>query len=156
MCFSSACDPLWLIHVGGVSSSWSASGNWGGFTTQSYHKDRPRPVWDRWESCEFDFLLNKYLTQTGVVMMLVYVCWQGGSLWPPVLCLNCVLFDLQLLLKNLQFEDGKMIPASKYFSSGESSSVELTDEETKMAEEIRASQQQCSLVSHRQHQTCHD
>ncbi|XP_037834623.1 mitochondrial 10-formyltetrahydrofolate dehydrogenase isoform X2 [Kryptolebias marmoratus] len=43
-----------------------------------------------------------------------------------------------LLVKNLQFEDGKMIPASKYFSSGESSSVELTDEEKKMAEEIRA------------------
>ncbi|CAJ1055668.1 mitochondrial 10-formyltetrahydrofolate dehydrogenase [Xyrichtys novacula] len=42
-----------------------------------------------------------------------------------------------LLVKNLQFEDGKMIPASKYFSSGESSSVELTDDEKKMAEEIR-------------------
>ncbi|XP_042566059.1 mitochondrial 10-formyltetrahydrofolate dehydrogenase isoform X2 [Clupea harengus] len=41
-------------------------------------------------------------------------------------------------VKNLQFEDGKMIAASKYFSSGESSSVELTDEEKKMAEEIRA------------------
>ncbi|TNN40465.1 Mitochondrial 10-formyltetrahydrofolate dehydrogenase [Liparis tanakae] len=44
-----------------------------------------------------------------------------------------------LLVKSLQFEDGKMIPASKYFSSGESSSVELTDDEKKMAEEIRAS-----------------
>ncbi|XP_076578540.1 mitochondrial 10-formyltetrahydrofolate dehydrogenase [Chaetodon auriga] len=42
-----------------------------------------------------------------------------------------------LLVKNLQFEDGKMIPASKYFSSGESSSVELTDDEKKMAGEIR-------------------
>ncbi|KAF3704852.1 Mitochondrial 10-formyltetrahydrofolate dehydrogenase [Channa argus] len=42
-----------------------------------------------------------------------------------------------LLVKNLQFEDGKMIPASKYFSSGESSSVELSDDEMKMAEEIR-------------------
>ncbi|XP_068163017.1 mitochondrial 10-formyltetrahydrofolate dehydrogenase [Antennarius striatus] len=42
-----------------------------------------------------------------------------------------------LMVKNLQFEDGKMIPASKYFSSGESSSVDLTDEEKKMAEEIR-------------------
>lgn len=42
-----------------------------------------------------------------------------------------------LLVKNLQFEDGKMIPASKYFSSGESSSVDLTDDEKKMAEEIR-------------------
>ncbi|XP_076023577.1 mitochondrial 10-formyltetrahydrofolate dehydrogenase-like [Genypterus blacodes] len=42
-----------------------------------------------------------------------------------------------LQVKNLQFEDGKMIAASKFFSSGESSSVELTDEEKKVAEEIR-------------------
>lgn len=44
----------------------------------------------------------------------------------------------QLLVKNLQFEDGKMIPASKYFSSGESSSVELNEEEMKIAAEIKA------------------
>lgn len=49
------------------------------------------------------------------------------------------VFAPQLLVKNLQFEDGKMIPASKYFSSGESSSVELTEDEKKMAAEIRAS-----------------
>ncbi len=49
------------------------------------------------------------------------------------------VFGSQLLVKNLQFEDGKMIPASKYFSTGESSSVELSDVEKKMAEEIRAS-----------------
>ncbi|KAM6895413.1 mitochondrial 10-formyltetrahydrofolate dehydrogenase [Xenentodon cancila] len=42
-----------------------------------------------------------------------------------------------LLVRNLQFEDGKMIPASKYFSSGESCSVELSADEKKMAEEIR-------------------
>ncbi|XP_068611067.1 mitochondrial 10-formyltetrahydrofolate dehydrogenase [Brachionichthys hirsutus] len=42
-----------------------------------------------------------------------------------------------LVVKNLQFEDGKMIPAAKYFSSGESSSVDLTDEEKEMAEQIR-------------------
>lgn len=49
------------------------------------------------------------------------------------------MFPPQLLVKNLQFEDGKMIPASKYFSSGDSSSVELTEDEMKMAAEIRAS-----------------
>lgn len=43
-----------------------------------------------------------------------------------------------LQVKNLQFEDGKMIPASKYFSSEETTSLELTDEEKKMAEEIKA------------------
>ncbi|KAL0962637.1 hypothetical protein UPYG_G00343120 [Umbra pygmaea] len=42
-----------------------------------------------------------------------------------------------LMVKNLQFEDGKMIPASKYFSSGDRDSVELTDVEKKMAEDIR-------------------
>lgn len=67
------------------------------------------------------------------------------SLFKHSLCLPvsaalypCV-FGWQLLVKNLQFEDGKMIAASKYFSSGESSSVELTDDEKKMAEEIKAS-----------------
>uniref|UniRef100_A0A8C8IH18 10-formyltetrahydrofolate dehydrogenase n=1 Tax=Oncorhynchus tshawytscha TaxID=74940 RepID=A0A8C8IH18_ONCTS len=34
-----------------------------------------------------------------------------------------------LLVKNLQFEDGKMIAAARYFSSGSSASVELTEEE---------------------------
>uniref|UniRef100_A0A9J8BED1 10-formyltetrahydrofolate dehydrogenase n=1 Tax=Cyprinus carpio carpio TaxID=630221 RepID=A0A9J8BED1_CYPCA len=42
-----------------------------------------------------------------------------------------------LQVKNLQFEDGKMIPASKYFSSEETASLDLTDDEKKMAEEIR-------------------
>ncbi|KAG5830825.1 hypothetical protein ANANG_G00314680 [Anguilla anguilla] len=49
--------------------------------------------------------------------------------------------DKTLLVKNLQFEDGKMIPAAKYFSSGETTSVELTDEEKKMAEDIRKEHQ---------------
>ncbi|XP_051544516.1 mitochondrial 10-formyltetrahydrofolate dehydrogenase isoform X1 [Myxocyprinus asiaticus] len=43
-----------------------------------------------------------------------------------------------LQVKNLQFEDGKMISASKYFSSEETTSLDLTDVEKKMAEEIRA------------------
>lgn len=53
------------------------------------------------------------------------------------------LFESKLLVKSLQFEDGKMIPASKYFDSGESSTVELTDEEKKMAEEIRVRTRRC-------------
>uniref|UniRef100_A0A6Q2XWX5 10-formyltetrahydrofolate dehydrogenase n=1 Tax=Esox lucius TaxID=8010 RepID=A0A6Q2XWX5_ESOLU len=48
------------------------------------------------------------------------------------------VIDGQLLVRNLQFEDGKMIPASKYFSSGDTTSMELTDDEKKMAEEIRS------------------
>ncbi|KAM4881704.1 mitochondrial 10-formyltetrahydrofolate dehydrogenase isoform 1-T1 [Thomomys bottae] len=42
-----------------------------------------------------------------------------------------------LMVRNLQFEDGKMIPASQYFSSGEMSVVELTAEEMKVAETIK-------------------
>ncbi|XP_036025615.1 mitochondrial 10-formyltetrahydrofolate dehydrogenase isoform X2 [Onychomys torridus] len=42
-----------------------------------------------------------------------------------------------LMVRNLQFEDGKMIPASQYFSSGETSPVELTAEELKVAETIK-------------------
>ncbi|KAM9228964.1 mitochondrial 10-formyltetrahydrofolate dehydrogenase isoform 3-T3 [Dugong dugon] len=43
-----------------------------------------------------------------------------------------------LIVRNLQFEDGKMIPASQYFSAGEMSVVELTPEEMKVAETIKA------------------
>ncbi|XP_039627046.1 cytosolic 10-formyltetrahydrofolate dehydrogenase [Polypterus senegalus] len=43
-----------------------------------------------------------------------------------------------LLVKNLQFEDGKMIAASQYFKSGDDMTVNLTEEETKLAEEIRS------------------
>ncbi|XP_036156147.1 mitochondrial 10-formyltetrahydrofolate dehydrogenase isoform X3 [Myotis myotis] len=43
----------------------------------------------------------------------------------------------QLMVRNLQFEDGKMIPASQYFSAGETSVVELTAEEMKVAETIK-------------------
>ncbi|XP_019774039.2 mitochondrial 10-formyltetrahydrofolate dehydrogenase isoform X1 [Tursiops truncatus] len=42
-----------------------------------------------------------------------------------------------LMVRNLQFEDGKMIPASQYFSAGETSVVELTAEEVKVAETIK-------------------
>lgn len=41
------------------------------------------------------------------------------------------------MVKNLQFEDGKMIPASQYFSAGETSVLELTAEEVKVAETIK-------------------
>ncbi|KAK2508355.1 hypothetical protein MC885_017445, partial [Smutsia gigantea] len=44
-----------------------------------------------------------------------------------------------LMVRNLQFEDGKMIPASQYFSAGETSTVELTAEEVKVAETIKVS-----------------
>lgn len=44
---------------------------------------------------------------------------------------------LQLLVKNLQFEDGKMISAAQYFSSGSSAAVELTQEEKAFADQMR-------------------
>ncbi|OWK16783.1 ALDH1L2, partial [Cervus elaphus hippelaphus] len=50
-----------------------------------------------------------------------------------------------LMVRNLQFEDGKMIPASHYFSSGEMSVVELTAEEVKVAETIKIQQTSLNL-----------
>lgn len=43
----------------------------------------------------------------------------------------------QLLVKNLQFEDGKMIAAAQYYSSGSSTAVELTEEEKTFAEQMK-------------------
>lgn len=43
----------------------------------------------------------------------------------------------QLLVKNLQFEDGKMIAAAQYYSSGSSTAVELTEEEKVFAEQMK-------------------
>ncbi|KAJ8373659.1 hypothetical protein SKAU_G00042390 [Synaphobranchus kaupii] len=65
---------------------------------------------------------------------------EGASKPGLITSSGLVLFgsdDKTLLVKNLQFEDGKMIPAAKYFSSGETASVELTDEEKKLAEDVR-------------------
>lgn len=42
-----------------------------------------------------------------------------------------------LLVKNLQFDDGKMIAASQYFKSAVSSTVELSEEEKLFAEQMR-------------------
>uniref|UniRef100_A0AAR2K1I3 10-formyltetrahydrofolate dehydrogenase n=1 Tax=Pygocentrus nattereri TaxID=42514 RepID=A0AAR2K1I3_PYGNA len=41
-----------------------------------------------------------------------------------------------LLVKNLQFEDGKMIAAAQYFKAGSSTAVELTEEEKSFAEQM--------------------
>ncbi|XP_061639774.1 cytosolic 10-formyltetrahydrofolate dehydrogenase isoform X1 [Phyllopteryx taeniolatus] len=43
-----------------------------------------------------------------------------------------------LLVKNVQFEDGKMISASQYFCTGSSAAVELTEEEKNFAEQIKS------------------
>ncbi|XP_069499494.1 cytosolic 10-formyltetrahydrofolate dehydrogenase isoform X2 [Ambystoma mexicanum] len=43
-----------------------------------------------------------------------------------------------LVVKNIQFEDGKMIPASHYFKSSDSTTLQLSDEEKKISGEIRA------------------
>lgn len=58
-----------------------------------------------------------------------------------MLCLFNVIIsslrDLQLMVKNLQFEDGKMIAAAQYFSAGSSVAVELNEEEKNFAENMR-------------------
>lgn len=49
----------------------------------------------------------------------------------------CEALFLQLLVKNIQLEDGKMIPASHFFTGAESSALELSEEELVMAEAVR-------------------
>uniref|UniRef100_A0A6Q2YFV4 10-formyltetrahydrofolate dehydrogenase n=1 Tax=Esox lucius TaxID=8010 RepID=A0A6Q2YFV4_ESOLU len=46
-----------------------------------------------------------------------------------------------LLVKNLQFEDGKMIAAAQYFSRGTGTSVELTENEKAFADQMRVSKE---------------
>ncbi|XP_059017950.1 cytosolic 10-formyltetrahydrofolate dehydrogenase isoform X3 [Mustela lutreola] len=46
--------------------------------------------------------------------------------------------DRMLLVKNIQLEDGKMIPASHFFNRADSSALELTEEELVIAEAVRS------------------
>ncbi|KAM9327230.1 cytosolic 10-formyltetrahydrofolate dehydrogenase [Gastrophryne carolinensis] len=43
-----------------------------------------------------------------------------------------------LMVKNIRFEDGKMIPASQYFQSSDSTVLELSEQEKAISNEIRA------------------
>ncbi|XP_040851260.1 cytosolic 10-formyltetrahydrofolate dehydrogenase isoform X2 [Ochotona curzoniae] len=49
--------------------------------------------------------------------------------------------DKMLLVKNIQLEDGKMLPASHFFKGAASSALELTEEELAMAEAVRSTWQ---------------
>ncbi|XP_077132743.1 cytosolic 10-formyltetrahydrofolate dehydrogenase [Ranitomeya variabilis] len=65
-----------------------------------------------------------------------------GASKPAVVTKNgLVLFGNDgktLIVKNLQFEDGKMIPASQYFKSSDNASLQLSAEEQAVADEMRA------------------
>jgi hypothetical protein len=66
----------------------------------------------------------------------------GGKLRIPCSAAHPVLvllkFSLlQLLVKNIQLEDGKMMPASQFFKGSASSALELTEEELATAEAVR-------------------
>nr|XP_033782375.1 cytosolic 10-formyltetrahydrofolate dehydrogenase isoform X3 [Geotrypetes seraphini] len=43
-----------------------------------------------------------------------------------------------VLVKNIQFEDGRMIPAAQFFKSADSDTLQLSDDERNISEEIRA------------------
>uniref|UniRef100_G1T8P1 10-formyltetrahydrofolate dehydrogenase n=2 Tax=Oryctolagus cuniculus TaxID=9986 RepID=G1T8P1_RABIT len=49
--------------------------------------------------------------------------------------------DKMLLVKNIQLEDGKMIPAAQFFKGAASSALELTEEELATAEAVRSTWQ---------------
>lgn len=44
----------------------------------------------------------------------------------------------QINIKNIQYADGKMVPASKFGQADASESLELTDEEKEMKEKLQA------------------
>lgn len=46
-------------------------------------------------------------------------------------------FLVQLLVKNIQLEDGKMMPASHFFRAEDSSTLELTESELATMEAVR-------------------
>lgn len=48
----------------------------------------------------------------------------------------------QLLVKNIQLEDGKMIPAAHFFGRADNSALELTEEELGTAEAVRVRSRQ--------------
>lgn len=54
---------------------------------------------------------------------------------PTLLLLRFSL--LQLLVKNIQLEDGKMMPASQFFKGSANSALELTEAELATAEAVR-------------------
>ncbi|KAM5148548.1 cytosolic 10-formyltetrahydrofolate dehydrogenase [Mantella aurantiaca] len=64
-----------------------------------------------------------------------------GASKPGVVTKNgLVLFgndEKWLTVKNIKFEDGKMIPASQYFKSSDSTAIQLSEEEKAIASEIR-------------------
>lgn len=51
----------------------------------------------------------------------------------------------QLLVKNIQLEDGKMIPAAHFFGRADSSALELTEEELGTAEAVRVRSRQAAV-----------
>lgn len=66
-----------------------------------------------------------------------YFLGETGFTFYSVITIISRSLSLQLLVKNLQFEDGKMIAAGQYFRSGSSAAVELTEEEKTFADQMR-------------------
>ena len=60
----------------------------------------------------------------------------------------------QLLVKNIQLEDGKMVPAAHFFGRAESSALELTEEELGTAEAVRVRSRRAAVVGACVHWVC--
>lgn len=68
--------------------------------------------------------------------------------------LTSVFSAIKLMVKNLQFEDGKMISAAQYFRAGSSAAVELTEEEKTFAQHIRVRPVNSTFVSGCERRVC--
>lgn len=61
MCLPSVCDPVWFIHAWGVGTSRSALRDRRGVSARPGHQERPRPLWNWWETCEY----TRYMSAAG-------------------------------------------------------------------------------------------
>lgn len=50
---------------------------------------------------------------------------------------HCAILPVQLLVKSIQLEDGKMIPASHFFRGEDNCALELTEAELDIMEAVR-------------------
>ncbi|CAH2312049.1 cytosolic 10-formyltetrahydrofolate dehydrogenase [Pelobates cultripes] len=102
--------------------------------------DKVPGAWTEIEGKKITFF-GSTLTSTGLVTDGVPLEIAGASQPAMVSKNGLVLFGNDgktLTVKNLQFEDGKMIPASQYFKSSDTTTLHLSEEELALSEEIRA------------------
>lgn len=76
------------------------------------------------------FLWQGLETSTELSVELLCPCHKGNHR-------HCAILPVQLLVKSIQLEDGKMIPASHFFRGEDNCALELTEAELDIMEAVR-------------------